>query len=666
MCNKVISMNKSCKTSKQQMQNIKKGRLSSPRPGKDTLRESIKTKIVLFLVSLAVISGPVFGQQADQCATMHNLTRLETLDPALREKMQAIETQTRQILDNPAIRTAISTQGTVYNIPVVVHVVYNTAAQNISDAQIQSQIDVLNEDYRRLNADKTNTPSAFAGVAADCEITFCLAQTSPTGSPTTGIIRKSTTVTSFTDNDAVKHNSSGGDDAWPAASYLNLWVCNLGGGLLGYAQFPGGAAATDGVVILYTSFGRTGNVTAPYNKGRTATHEVGHWLNLRHIWGDANCGSDLVSDTPTQQTSNYSCPSFPHVTCSNGTNGDMFMNYMDYTDDACMNMFSAGQKARMKALFASGGARASLLNSAGCGNRGTTTSTAVAVTVGTGTGTTGVTPYGSYYMDERTQFIITQSELVANGWTPANPYLRSLAFHAVTANSQVLNSFTIKVSHTTSSSFASTSFISGNFTTVYSGNVTAVSNAWNTYNFTTAFNYNGTDNLLVEICWNNSSAANNSPVYYTASSAYRTLYHRADVTNGGVCSTSTGTLTYNRPNMKFTFKNSSTSGLATGKVGEDENNETISPALLQSFSNVTLFPNPATTSVTVDFSMKEDKEITLMIFDLTGRIMKENKFAVSRGENSVNLDVSDLEQGNYIVAIDGTAEGIKKRLMISK
>jgi hypothetical protein len=185
---------------------------------------------------------------------------------------------------------------------------------------------------------------------------------------TTGIIRKSTTTTSFTSDDKVKSSTTGGDNAWPSGSYLNIWSCNLGGGLLGYAQFPGGAAATDGVVLLYSSIGSmvSPGTATPYQLGRTATHEVGHWLNLRHIWGDANCGNDLVGDTPTQQTSNSGCPAFPHVTCSNGTNGDMFMNYMDYTNDACMQMFSVGQSSRMNALFATGGARISLLNSTGC------------------------------------------------------------------------------------------------------------------------------------------------------------------------------------------------------------------------------------------------------------------------------------------------------------
>ncbi len=128
-----------------------------------------------------------------------------------------------------------------------------------------------------------------------------------------------------------------------SSSYLNIWVGNLGGGLLGYAQFPGGAAATDGVVLLNGTVGGPGalGTAAPYNRGRTATHEIGHWLNLRHIWGDSNCGNDFVADTPTQQAAlNFGCPSFPQISCSNGPNGEMYMNYMDYTDDACMYMFS--------------------------------------------------------------------------------------------------------------------------------------------------------------------------------------------------------------------------------------------------------------------------------------------------------------------------------------
>jgi hypothetical protein len=292
---------------------------------------------------------------------MENHERLLQDNPLFQNNLENIEQFTNQMISNGTV----DVEKAVINIPVVIHVLYNTTAQNISDAQIQSQLTVLNNDFRRLNSDWTNTPSTFTNAVADCEINFCLANVSPTGAATTGIIRKQTSATSFSANDGMKYNSQGGSDAWPTGQYLNIWVCNLSGGLLGYAQFPGGASATDGVVINYTAFGTTGTATAPYNKGRTGTHEVGHWLNLRHIWGDASCGNDLVSDTPVHTTSNGGCPSHPK-TNSCGTSAEMFMNYMDYTDDACMYMFTAGQKARMQALFVTGGARASLKTSAGC------------------------------------------------------------------------------------------------------------------------------------------------------------------------------------------------------------------------------------------------------------------------------------------------------------
>jgi hypothetical protein len=311
---------------------------------------------------------------------MENHERLLQEDPMFYNNLENIEQFTNQMIANGMV----DAEKAVINIPVVVHVLYNTSAQNISDAQIQSQLTVLNNDFRKLNSDWTNTPSTFTSVVADCEINFCLATVSPTGAATTGIIRKQTSVTSFSSNDGMKYNSQGGSDAWPTGQYLNLWVCNLSGGLLGYAQFPGGAAATDGVVVNYTAFGTTGTATAPYNKGRTATHEVGHWLNLRHIWGDATCGNDLVSDTPVHNTSNGGCPSHPKSN-SCGTSAEMFMNYMDYTDDACMYMFTSGQKARMQALFVTGGARASLKTSNGCS--GTTTPTTPQYCAANGTNT---------------------------------------------------------------------------------------------------------------------------------------------------------------------------------------------------------------------------------------------------------------------------------------
>jgi hypothetical protein len=251
----------------------------------------------------------------------------------------------------------------VTRIPVVVHVVYRTAEQNISQQQIDSQIAVLNADYRRANPDVSKTPAVWQPLTADPRIEFFLATQDPAGNPTSGVTRRQTTASSFGTDDAVKSTARGGTDPWPADRYLNLWVCQLRGGVLGYAQFPGGPPSTDGVVITFSGFGTTGTAAAPFNLGRTATHEVGHWLNLFHIWGDdgTGCaGTDNVADTPNQAGPNFGCPTFPHTSCSNGPNGDMFVNYMDYVDDACMVMFTAGQVTRMEATLS--GPRASFLD----------------------------------------------------------------------------------------------------------------------------------------------------------------------------------------------------------------------------------------------------------------------------------------------------------------
>jgi len=204
-------------------------------------------------------------------------------------------------------------------------------------------------------------PGPFQPLCADSEVEFFLATEDPNGAPHSGITRRQTSVSSFSDNDRVKSSATGGTDPWPAERYLNMWVCPLGGGLLGYAQFPGGPAATDGVVITYTAFGTNGTAQAPFHLGRTATHEVGHYLNLYHIWGDdgSGCGgTDEVDDTPNQGGGNTGVPTFPRISCNNGPNGDLYVNYMDYVNDPVMVMFTHGQAARMQACL--DGPRASL------------------------------------------------------------------------------------------------------------------------------------------------------------------------------------------------------------------------------------------------------------------------------------------------------------------
>jgi hypothetical protein len=285
------------------------------------------------------------------CAHMVVHELLVETQPEYRERRLKAEEQTRQSIDSgQAMRVAAK----LITIPVVVHVVHGNSKENISDAQVESQIDVLNRDFRAKNADRKKVPQVWRSLVIDANIQFALATKDPKGKKTSGITRTSTSVGSFAPDDRVKAKKTGGVDPWPTDRYLNIWVCNLGQGLLGYAQFPGGPSKRDGVVILYSAFGTKGAVKAPFNKGRTATHEVGHFLGLRHIWGDRNdcSGNDFVADTPPARQANTGRPQFPQITCNNGPNGDMFMNYMDYVDDGAMCMFTAGQVARMNATLA--------------------------------------------------------------------------------------------------------------------------------------------------------------------------------------------------------------------------------------------------------------------------------------------------------------------------
>jgi hypothetical protein len=332
----------------------------------------MKKIITITLLAFSTIIGFAQTPLHRTCGTMdyHNYL-MQT-----RPNYATDYTQYNQMLDqyiqnnqaslNTAARTANIT------IPVVIHVLYNTAGQNISDAQATSQFAVLNNDFQRLNADKVNTPSTFTAVAGGVGITFCLAQRDPNGNATTGIIHKSTTTTSFTTDNKIKSSAQGGDDPWDVTKYINIWIGNISGGILGYGEFPTTTLSnTYGLVLNYTATGTMGTASAPYNLGRTGTHEFGHCFNLNHIWGDnGQCGNtDNCYDTPPQKGGtnspagcNYGTPTYPWQpnTCTRpdgiagasmtNVNGDMFMNYMDYTDDAVMNMFSQQQCVRMLAV----------------------------------------------------------------------------------------------------------------------------------------------------------------------------------------------------------------------------------------------------------------------------------------------------------------------------
>jgi hypothetical protein len=320
----------------------------------------MKAKLIL-VFNLLVFINQLTAQR--NCSTFTYQQKELEKNPSLAEKINTIETFTRKQItatNNPLSRVM---QGNIIKIPVVVHILYHQPSENITDEQVYSQIEALNRDYRRKAADTVNTPTVFKPLAADCEIEFQLAISDPRRRSTSGIIRKYTPITYWEANDKMKFSSEMGDDAWDAKSYLNIWICNLEQ-VAGYSSLPGGPGNKDGVVIGYPVFG-TINTMYGFDMGKTAVHEIGHWLNLKHTWGDADCGDDNVDDTPKQSNYNQGCPSGIHISCSNGPNGDMYMNYMDFVNDACMNLFTSGQKARMRALFAPGGIRNSILSSTG-------------------------------------------------------------------------------------------------------------------------------------------------------------------------------------------------------------------------------------------------------------------------------------------------------------
>jgi len=295
-----------------------------------------------------------------KCHSMKVLNEKLKQNPGLEQKMYNIEKHTRKAIafkkpTNPGGGNGGSGGGGTdptpwtasITIPVVVNILEDPA-HPVTTAHINSQISILTTDFTNNNPSTSGSvPAEFSNLVANADITFTLDR----------VIRKASNKSTWGTNDAMKYSSQGGIDATDPSTYLNIWVCEIGGGILGYAQFPGGTAATDGVVIGSDFFGENA-AGGVYGHGRTATHEVGHWLNLRHIWGDGRCNrDDFVSDTPKSDRANYSCPTYPTVHCRSN---DMTMNYMDYVYDDCMYMFTNGQNDRMRALFADGGARVSM------------------------------------------------------------------------------------------------------------------------------------------------------------------------------------------------------------------------------------------------------------------------------------------------------------------
>lgn len=635
----------------------------------------------LTAIALMLCITGVFGQEVRNCGTMTIDAQLKSEDPDYVMRRTQIENFTQEFAatESGATRTVIT-------IPVVVHVVYNTAAENISDAAIFSQLDILNEDFRRLNADAASTPAYFEGIAADAEIEFCLASTDPSGNPTTGITRTSTTKTSFgTSGDPVKFGTYG-HVAWDRDSYLNIWVCDLSSGLLGYAQFPGGPAATDGVVIDYKYFGGSAYATAPYDLGRSATHEVGHWLNLYHIWGDdgSSCaGSDLVADTPNQADETYGCPTGTRISCSNGPDGDNYQNYMDYTDDACMNMFTEGQKTRMQALFAPGGARESILTSAGCGGGGTPTCDVTSSTSTTGITETQATLNWSA-VTGATAYNVRGRQIGAVTWAEGSTTGTSINFTGLTADTDYewqvqtdcgggdVSAYSASTLFTTAGGAATcTDIQEPNGSTGSAGTITpgvsysaliASSGDRDYYAFTTTAPNTNIKVTLTSLPANydvrilnqsgkkkaisqNSGTSDESAVWNTSSSGTRYIYvyGKAGAFDPLDC-------------YDMLVEVSSSSWRTDGSQIMMEEN--LGNAIVR------IYPNPTRDVLYVDYFSMEETDATISVFDMLGNRIQTMQNTVTTGDNRIDVNVDALASGLYFVEINNGTSAYTEIFMV--
>jgi hypothetical protein len=650
-----------------------------PHPKQSKNANRMKKKYILGVALTALLSTGAFAQAHRNCGTMEHLHEMTQQDPGLTNRMQQIERETEQWISSQTANRAAA----VVTIPVVVHVVYNTTSQNISDAQIQSQINILNQDFRKLNSDVSLVPSVFAPLAADCEIQFCLAQRDPNGNATNGIVRRSTTVTSFSTNDNIKRNANGGSDPWNTSQYLNIWVGNLSGGLLGYAQFPGGTAATDGVVCTFTAFGNTGTAAAPFNKGRTATHEVGHWLNLRHIWGDATCGNDQVTDTPTQSGPNYGCPAFPKVSCSNGPNGDMHMNYMDYTDDACMYMFTAGQKSRM--LAALNGTRASLLSSqgcvppvtTGCGTPGSLSATSITTTSATlnWSAVSGAQSYNVQYRVNGTTTWTTVTSTTTSRSITGLAASTAYQYQVQAVCSSATGTYSPIATFTTAATTCTDPYESNNSRTtaraipvntdIRARIGTSTDRDW--FSFSTVSGstnlravldqlpldydlrlYNSAGTQLA-VSQNGGTASETITRNTTTAASY---FVRVEGYNGAFSTTSCYRLRLNTSGTPF-----------RGSV-EDETIGNVNMEKIEGLQAINLFPNPAGEQLNINFFVTDEAPVNAQVIDMIGKTVMNQVLTTTEGFNQTQLSLENLQNGIYFVRMQHGEQVIVKKFVV--
>jgi hypothetical protein len=620
---------------------------------------AMKKTATLFFIAIFALSMVVRAQaQQRNCGTMDYLQKQITADPSVKTAMDNLKLWTDNwVKNNPNYDSK-----TVITVPVVVHIIYSTTAQNISDARVIEQINATNTDFLGQNAHSMGSFSS--SLKANTNIQFCLAQRKPDGTATTGIERKQTTHANFgAANDDERYTSKGGLDAWDATKYFNIWVCDLGSSLCGYSQFPyaangGGVNSTYGSSINYQFFGITGAVS-PYNLGGTLTHEVGHCLNLFHIWGDdsgACTGTDNCTDTPNQANSTTG-----HHTgtltdgCTSTTPGIMYQNFMDYSDDLDYANFTPNQNARIQALFASGGPLYSLTTSNGCtppsGSSCGITSGLTATTITTTTATfgwavvSGATSYNVQYRKTGTttwtSTTSTTNSKAITGLTAATSY----EFQVQTVCSSGSSSFTSSYTFTTLLSTSSCGTASGLAATLITTSTATL--GWTAVSGATS--YNVQYRKAGATTWTSTTSTTNSKAItgLTAASSYEFQVQT-------VCSSGSSSFT-----VSFTFSTLAASGCSDIY----ESNNTLATAkLIAVNTNISALIG---TSTDVDYfkftntsSMKNLKvtlsglplDYDMKLYNSSGTLLATSQNA---GTTSEAIKYNSAPIGTYYVKVYG-------------
>lgn len=619
--------------------------------------------LLLILISLSGFSQSMKGVTPKRCGTTEKWLEMVANDPSLIAKKEAEEIKIQKwIAEHKNEKAPL-----LLTIPVVVQIFGSAANNAVTDNRVAEQIARLNDDFRRLNSDANNTPADFLADAVDSEIEFCLASTDPDGNATTGIVRY-TGVSSPTNT-----------YLWSAGSYLNLFVYSIGGGTLGYTYTPS-TSPNEAVHIGYQYFGSTG-ASAPYNMGRTATHEVGHWLNLEHIWGDANCGNDLISDTPPQQTANSGCPSHPYNlgVCNGNTEGEMFMNYMDYTDDDCMNMFTLKQKERMHAAI--NAYRSGLFTSDGCAGSGVLSAnfsgTPTAVQIGNSVAFTDQSLGGP-----------TTWNWVFEGGTPSTSTAQdpNIAYNStgvfgvtLTVGDGTTTDTEIKASYitvsltptyctpTTTDGTADGDFINGVVLGDISNTGTGGVSGEDYYDYTsmsTVLDTSATYDLAITRGnYNGDKFA--AWIDYNKDGDFTDIDEKLGEISIGT-SPSTKNITFTVPNTATQGKtrlrvrclyNNGQSGLSPCDEGDFGETEDYSVVIVDELNSLRehskravygMYPNPANNVLNFNF-IKSVENVSVSIYDISGRKIK--LFGNIRG-TSCSLNIAELSSGNYIVKVE--------------